>query len=350
MALIDTYRVNVNRKREQISKLSADKAKENAKIVATRAKIERANDTIKRTKNISTVKTKINEINRAEKDITVSEKKIADFNKKIAKLEKELADEQQKVEREEKKIHDQQVKEELAIQKNTQRQISELNRVVKIHSEIQSGLQNQIDELQKLPETITVLFLASNPIDTKSLRLDAECREIQEMIRKSEYRDTIRFESRWAMRTIDLLQAINEVNPDVIHFSGHGAADGALAFENSDGKCKLVAKEAMAQVVMTLSDKIRLIFFNSCFSAQQAKRIVEYVDVSIGMNDTIGDKAACVFAAQFYSSIGFGKSIEVAFNQAKAALMLEGIPEENTPELFVRDGIQADSIFLVQPE
>ena len=68
------------------------------------------------------------------------------------------------------------------------------------------------------------------------------------------------------------------------------------------------------------------------------------------MNTSIGDEAAFVFASQFYSSIGFGKSIEVSFNQAKAALMLEGIPEETTPELFVRDGLQANSIILVQPE
>ena len=114
--------------------------------------------------------------------------------------------------------------------------------------------------------------------------------------------------------------------------------------------CKLVTKEAMAQTIMTLSDKVRLIFFNACFSAIQAENIVKYVDIAIGMNTSIGDEAALVFASQFYSSIGFGKSIEVSFNQAKAALMLEGIPEETTPELFVRDGLQANSINLVQPE
>lgn len=45
--------------------------------------------------------------------------------------------------------------------------------------------------------------------------------------------------------------------------------------------------------------------------------------LSIGMNTSIGDDAARVFAAQFYSSIGFGLSIQKAFDQAKAALMLE---------------------------
>ena len=91
------------------------------------------------------------------------------------------------------------------------RQISDLNRAMQTHAQIQDEIQSQIQELQKLPENITVLFLAANPIDTHSLRLDAEARAIQETIRKSEYRDTLRFETRWAVRTSDILQTINEV-------------------------------------------------------------------------------------------------------------------------------------------
>ena len=67
------------------------------------------------------------------------------------------------------------------------------------------------------------------------------------------------------------------------------------------------------------------------------------------MNTSIGDDAARIFASQFYSSIGFGKSIQIAFDQAKAALMLEGISEEDTPELFVRDTLKAEEIVLVNP-
>ncbi len=46
---------------------------------------------------------------------------------------------------------------------------------------------------------------------------------------------------------------------------------------------------------------------------------------------------ALVFVAQFYLVIGFGKNLKMAFNQAKAALMLEEIEEETTLELFVRE-------------
>jgi hypothetical protein len=38
-----------------------------------------------------------------------------------------------------------------------------------------------------------------------------------------------------------------------------------------------------------------------------------------------------------------------AFEQAKAALLLESIPEEKTPELFVGAGVDPDALVLVKP-
>ena len=64
------------------------------------------------------------------------------------------------------------------------------------------------------------------------------------------------------------------------------------------------------------------------------------------MSDTIEDKAAEVFAAQFYSAIGFGKSVKVAFEQAKAALMLEGA-REDIPILYTQEGIDAENLYIV---
>ena len=225
-----------------------------------------------------------------------------------------------------------------------------MNKTLQLHENNQFNLQNQIDALKKIPEKITVLFLAANPKDTNALRLGEEAREIQDMIRRSEYRDTITFESRWAVRTIDILQAINEVNPDIIHFSGHGSFEGDLVFEDHLGKTKAVPVEAMTQTISTVSDKVRFIFFNACFSSVQAQEIVEHVEATIGMNSSISDTAAIVFASQFYSSIGFGKSIQNAYEQAKASLMMEVFEEKDIPELYVRSDLMADHIFLVRPE
>ena len=43
--------------------------------------------------------------------------------------------------------------------------------------------------------------------------------------------------------------------------------------------------------------------------------MTEYIDIAIGMRDTISDEAATVFSAQFYSSIGFAYSVEKSFQR-----------------------------------
>lgn len=350
MSVIDTYKNSITRKREAITKLLTDKARESSKIANASKKIDSAQSAINRTSNQTTIKNRLRVIERAEKDRSEAYKKIASIDGKISKLEKEIANDEKRLNQEQVRERKRQIKKDADLQRKTQRQIDSVNRTLQIHENVQSDIQDQIEALRRLPEKITVLFLAANPKHTDSLRLDEEAREIQERIRRSEYRDTITFESRWAVRTGDIIEAINEVKPDVIHFSGHGNEYGDLVFENEYGEPKMVKKEAMASTISTVSDKVRFMFFNACFSAEQAESIVEHIDAAIGMTDSIGDSAAVTFAAQFYSSIGYGKTIKTAFDQARANLMLEGINEEDTPELYVKLGLSADDIYLIRPE
>lgn len=45
----------------------------------------------------------------------------------------------------------------------------------------------------------------------------------------------------------------------------------------------------------------------------------------------------------------FDYSVEKAYNQALAALQLENIPEENTPQLFAKEEINPSELILVNP-
>jgi hypothetical protein len=170
------------------------------------------------------------------------------------------------------------------------------------------------------------------------------------MITKSKHRDSIKFETCWAVQPKDVLQAINEHNPSIVHFSGHGSDTDEIIFQTNGGQAKFVSKEAIVQTMMASSEEIRLVFFNTCYSKNQAEAVIEHVEATIGMNTSIGDVAALTFSSQFYSAIGFGLSIKKAFEQAKALLMLEGIPEQDTPELFIHEGLEAKDIVIVKPK
>jgi hypothetical protein len=92
------------------------------------------------------------------------------------------------------------------------------------------------------------------------------------------------------------------------------------------------------------------VVLNACYSKPQAEGIVEVIDCAVGMSKTIGDEAAIVFAGSFYRALGFGLSVQDAFEQGRTALLLEGIPEDRTPELLVKQGVDAADVYLVGTE
>jgi type I restriction enzyme R subunit len=78
----------------------------------------------------------------------------------------------------------------------------------------------------ELRKPITILFFAANPDDTDELRLDREVREIETRISSAAFRDCFDVRTRWAVRPTDLMDAINDHRPGLVHFSGHGDVVG----------------------------------------------------------------------------------------------------------------------------
>jgi hypothetical protein len=106
---------------------------------------------------------------------------------------------------------------------------------------------------RKAMDKLKILFLASNPLDTKQLHLDQEIREINVKIRAAEYRDSVELISRWAVRPDDLLQFLLEFRPHIVHFSGHGNTTGGIILEDQRGLPREVSKTALVQLFRTLS-------------------------------------------------------------------------------------------------
>lgn len=195
-------------------------------------------------------------------------------------------------------------------------------------------------------QTVKALFLAANPARTNRLALDEEMRAIEQKVRASAHRDVLVFQSNWAVRPDDLLQLLNQHSPQIVHFSGHGSHTG-LCLAGNDGQVRRVTTQALEALFSTLKDNIRLVFLNACYSREQAQALVTTIDCVVGMKESIRDDAAAVFASSFYRAIGFGRSIQEAFDQGRTALLLEGIPEEDIPELLVKEGLDPRQVVLI---
>ena len=207
----------------------------------------------------------------------------------------------------------------------------------------------------------TVLFLAANPVETQLLQIGEECRAIEEKIRAARFREKLRFRSRWAARPDDLLQALHEDDPTVLHFSGHGVGAQGLLFLAEDGHALLVNSDGLGQVIRAAGDSIQLVVLNACYSRIQAEALVLHVPCVIGMPSAIGDKSAIVYAAELYRALAFGKSVANAHQCGLAALalhsmagttrdvdMVEAVLRTAPPELLARTGVDASHVHIVQ--
>jgi hypothetical protein len=199
------------------------------------------------------------------------------------------------------------------------------------------------------PTLTKILFVASNPEDVTQLALDEEIRSISARIREAKFRDSLDLKSAWATRPNDLLRELNEHQPSIVHFSGHGSRAGELLLMNDARQVQRVNPRALTDLFTTLKDNIRLVVLNACYSKVQGKAIAKVIDCVVGMNTAIGDKAAITFAAAFYSALGFGRSVKEAFEQGLVSLKLESIPEASTPKLLTREGVDPATMYLAGP-
>ncbi|WP_088889491.1 AAA-like domain-containing protein [Leptolyngbya ohadii] len=181
----------------------------------------------------------------------------------------------------------------------------------------------------------TILFLAANPKNAVQLRLDQEVKEIDAGLERSRKRDKFQLEKMFAVTPRDLLRAMQDYKPQIVHFAGHGVGEDGIVLEDGSGQATLVRGEALAKLFRYFAEKcsIECVVLNACYSEVQASAIAQQVPYVIGMNQAIGDAAAREFAVGFYDALGAGESIESAYENGCISISLHGIPEDLTPVL-----------------
>ena len=208
MSLSDQYRRKAQQAREKIASLQKDKGRLVTKAAGLQKKINSANEAAGKTKSASTLKSKLRESERASKELATTEGKIATVEGKIAAEQKKLNSAQQSLAKEEAKEAKKRQKDADTGTRQTKQQIAGIESTLNQHDALHKETMSEIEKLKRLPERINVLFFASNPLDQEQLRLDEEVRAIQEMIRKSKHRNAVKLESCWAVRSMDVMQAI----------------------------------------------------------------------------------------------------------------------------------------------
>ena len=206
----------------------------------------------------------------------------------------------------------------------------ELNPIERVNSdEAPTGELSQRDR-------VVVLIVGSNPDNTGRLRLDREARAIrEELAERARHRDGFRVEMRPALRVQDLQRVLRDVQPDILHFGGHGEKDG-LMVENLTGGVHPISISALKETMALHNQYLRCVVLNACYSETQARAIAEHVACVVGMSNAVRDDAAIAFAREFYAAIGAGENVERAFHAGRLQIDLENLRDEDKPRLKAR--------------
>jgi hypothetical protein len=195
---------------------------------------------------------------------------------------------------------------------------------------------------------LDVLYLTADPIKNHPLRVDAEIHHVQNEIRGSKFRDNITVQHRPAANLKSLLNGLNDVKPQIVHFSGHGNK-GGIAMDNasvSGPSAEMVSFKLLAAALSATDSMPRIVVLNACDSAAAGKPFLKLGLIVIAMKTSISDAAAAAFAVQFYGAIASGQSIKSAFKQGQIAVEATSITEAGTPQLFCPRNVDPSKVIL----
>jgi hypothetical protein len=200
----------------------------------------------------------------------------------------------------------------------------------------------------KTRKHVDVLYLMANPAKRHSLRVDAEVKAVKAEIQRSKFRDNIALHQSPAADFDDILHGLNDHNPRIVHFSGHGNA-GGVAMDGGGMKrvkTKFVPFSLLGKALAATDNPPDVVVLNACQSAGARKALLGTAKAIIVMEDSVTDTAAVAFATKFYGAIASGLSLQAAFDQGCAAVEAVSLDETGIPALTTADGVNAKKLFL----
>jgi hypothetical protein len=145
------------------------------------------------------------------------------------------------------------------------------------------------------------------------LRLDQEVRQIQEALRRALFGREFEVVTLPAARTQDLSWGLLEYEPELLHFSGHGD-QGSIYVERPDGTAWPITGEMLARLFRIFKGgRLRCVVLNACETGGEAEPIAREVGAAVVRPDKVSDQAALLFAEHFYQGLGYGQTLQEAF-------------------------------------
>jgi CHAT domain len=165
----------------------------------------------------------------------------------------------------------------------------------------------------------TILVLSANPEGTDVLDLGREVLDIRKSLDRSKLQAEFKLEHRSAVEWKDFRRAIEDLQPEIVHFSGHGTGKKGILVLDEDGQSRAVTADALMRMFKQFPS-VECVVLNACYSEEQAIEIHRHVPYVVGMSLAIGDRAAREFAEAFYDGLFAGRGYRDAYEMGLSGM------------------------------
>ena len=211
------------------------------------------------------------------------------------------------------------------------------------------------------PVVARLLFLSANASDRGPLAVDLEYNRVKNGLQMlgvwPAWRGAMEHVPAAAWEQVAEQLLLHEAS--IVHFAGHGHPDGSLEFSTHNGGSRRVQADGLAELFAHHARQVRLVVLNACYSDALGIALTAHIDIVVGMRSAVPDGAAVTFALTFYQQLAGGRSVQTAFEVARAVLLghasdaaswardmklFEPASEDSLPQLRVRAGIDASQL------
>ncbi|MDQ5825740.1 MAG: tetratricopeptide repeat protein, partial [Chloroflexota bacterium] len=205
----------------------------------------------------------------------------------------------------------------------------------------------------QVAQPLRVLVMLPSPSDYPELDVRQEWLNLNTTVADLQQAGLVELELLETSTLTGLQRQLRRNNYHIFHFIGHGAfdrnaADGLLILEDEDGRGRAVSGQDMALLLHDHAS-LRLAVLNACEGALSAlddpfagvaQSLVQGgLPAVIAMQFEITDRAAIVFAHEFYRAMSDGYPVDAALTEARKVMLTEsrgsGL-EWGTPVLYMR--------------
>ncbi|MFB7613649.1 CHAT domain-containing protein [Kitasatospora sp. NPDC056181] len=160
---------------------------------------------------------------------------------------------------------------------------------------------------------LRVLLLFADPAGPGQdrLRLGSEARLIQEISRQPGPRP-LEIAVQPAARPSDILPALLQYRPEVLHLGGHGSPNGYFMLEQDNGGVAAMSLALLAGIVETIGG-IRTVVMTACHLGTGTTPLPATVESVIACRSRLPDPAALSFDRGFYTGLRHGRNIGDSF-------------------------------------